>query len=184
PLYYRRQRGEQSLHLSPLGGAWRGPDRSAWVASLAYGFERPSTEPDSAGIMRKGGGFAPLFHHEIRRDASAQTVGATTTLFPLFLRDRRPERDLDIWTPLIWRAKVRGEKPRSNFAIAPLYFHQRQPGGVDVDAGLLFFWSRDRTRRTHTLVAGPFYHRLQRDKLLTGLGPLAYWEDSPKRRLL
>src|SRR5690606_11849966 len=182
PLYYRRQRGDRTLHLSPLGGALRGPERSAWVATLAYGFRRPS-DSDS-DVTRKGGGFLPLLHHETRRDQGGELVGATTALFPLFLRDRRPERDLDIWTPLVWRSQIRGDKPRSNLAIAPLYFRQRQPGGVDVDAGLLFFWSRDRTRHTHTVVAGPFYHRLQRDKLITGLGPLSYWEDSPKRRLL
>ena len=88
-------------------------------------------------------------------------VGATTSAFPLFLRDRRPERDLDIWIAAdLARAKVRGDKPRNNLAIVPLYFGQRQPGGVDVDASLLVVWSRDTTRHTHTLVAGPFYHRL------------------------
>jgi len=184
PLYYRRQRGDKTLHLSPLGGAMRGPDRSAWVATLAYGFRQPATDPDLAGQTRAGGGLLPLIHHETRRDSSGAVVGATTGVLPVFLRDRRAERDLDIWTPLIWRAKVRGENPRDNFAIAPLYFRQRQPGGVDVDAGLLFFWSRDRDRHTHTLVAGPYYHRLQRDKIISGFGPLAFWEDSAKRRLL
>jgi hypothetical protein len=180
PLYYRRQRGEQTLHLSPLGGALRGPDRSAWVATLAYGFRRPGED----GSTRRGGGLLPLLHHETRFGQDGKQVGATTAMFPLFLRDRRPERDVDIWTPLIWRTAVRGDKPRTNLAIAPLYFRQRQKDGVNVDASLVFFWSRDRIRHTHTLVAGPFYHRLQRDKLITGFGPLSYWEDSPKRRLL
>ncbi|WP_106090265.1 hypothetical protein [Enhygromyxa salina] len=182
PLYYRRQRGDRTLHVSPLGGALRGPDGHAWLGTLAYGFAREST--DEAGIQRKGGGLLPLIHHETRRDASGEHVGATTSVFPLFLRDRRPERDLDIWSPLIWRGRVRGDNPRNNLAIVPLYFGQRQPDGIDVDASFFFVWSRDRARHTHTLVAGPFYHRLQRDKLITGLGPLSYWEDSSKRRLL
>ena len=182
PLYYRRQRDGQTLHVSPLGGALRGPRGSTWLATLAYGFNRESV--DEAGVRRQGGGFLPLIHHETRRDASGEQIGATTSVFPLYLRDRRPERDLDIWSPLVWRGRVRGDKPRNNLAIVPLYFGQRQPNGVDVDASFLFVWSRDRTRHTHTLVAGPFYHRLTRDKLITGLGPLSYWEDSSKRRLL
>jgi hypothetical protein len=181
PLYYRRQRGEQTLHISPLGGALRKPGSYTWLGALAYGFERSASE-DQLG--RRGGGLLPLIHHETRRDASGKLVGATSSVFPLFLRDRRPERDLDIWSPLIWRSEIRGDKPRKNLAVIPLYFRQRQPDGVDVDAGLLWFWSRDRTRHTHTMVAGPFYHRLQRDKLITGFGPLSYWEDSSKRRLL
>lgn len=179
PLYYRRQRGDSTLHLSPLGGAKRGPDGNGWVGLLAYGFNNQGAE---AG--KRGGGLAPLFHHEVRLDGAGQRTGSTDVLFPLYVRDRRPERDLDIWTPLIWRGRIRGDKPRNTLAIAPLYFGQRQPGGVDIDASLVVFYSRDRTRRTHTLVAGPYYHRLTRDKLISGLGPLAYWEDSEKRRLL
>jgi len=180
PLYYRRQRGEQTLHITPLGGGLRGPDRSAWIGTLAYGFRRPG----DGDVTRSGGGLLPLIHHETRRNQAGELVGATTAVFPLFLRDRRAERDTDVWTPLIWRTEVRGEKPRKNLAVVPFYFGQRQPGGVDVDASLVFFRSRDLTRHTHTIVAGPFYHRLQRDKLITGFGPLSYWEDSPKRRLL
>lgn len=183
PLYYRRARGDARLHLSPLGGAFQNERGKTWLATLAYGFSREAgSGPDQ--FARRGGGFLPLVHHETRRDAEGKLVGATSVVFPLFGRDRRPERDLDVWTPLIWRASVRGDKPRNNLAIVPLYFGQRQPGGIDVDAGLLWFWSRDRTRHTHTVVAGPFYHRLTRDKLITGLGPLSYWEDSSKRRLL
>jgi hypothetical protein len=181
PLYYRRQRGERTLHLSPLGGALQEPGSSTWLGALAYGFDR---RPTGEELGRRGGGLLPLVHHETRRDAEGKIVGATSVVFPLFLRDRRPERDLDIWTPLIWRSEIRGDKPRTALAVAPLYFQQRQKDGIDVDAGLLWFWSRDRTRHTHTLVAGPFYHRLQRDKLITGFGPLSYWEDSSKRRLL
>ncbi|MCA9699119.1 MAG: hypothetical protein KC431_16470, partial [Myxococcales bacterium] len=133
---------------------------------------------------RRGGGFLPLVHHERRFDSEGKAIGATSVVFPLFLRDRRPERDLDVWTPLIWRAQVRGDKPRNNLAVVPFYFGQRQANGVDVDASLFVFWSRDRTRQTHTLVVGPYYHRLTRKKLISGLGPLAYWEDSDKRRML
>jgi hypothetical protein len=182
PLYYRRQRGEQTLHVSPLGGALRGPDGHVWLGALAYGFNRASVDED--GVRRSGGGLLPLIHHETRRDTSGKIVGATTAVFPLYLRDRRPERDLDIWTPLVWRGRIRGDKPRTSLSIVPLYFGQRQPDGIDVDASLLFVWSRDRTRHTHTLVAGPFYHRLTRDKLISGFGPLSYWEDSSTRRLL
>jgi hypothetical protein len=66
--------------------------------------------------------------------------------------------------------------------VAPFYFRQRQPGGVDVDAGLGFFWSRDRRRHTHTLVAGPYFHRLSRKALYSGVAPFALWEDSEERR--
>ncbi len=175
PLYYRRQRGDRVIHMSPLGGVHHGPEGKTWVGALAYGFERSD---------RHGGGLLPILHHEVRTDATGATIGATTALFPLFLRDRRPERDLDVWTPLIWRAQVRGDKPRNNLAVVPFYFGQRQRDGVDVDASFFFVWSRDHTHETHTLVAGPFYHRLTRDKLITGLGPLSYWEDSLERRLL
>jgi hypothetical protein len=181
PLYYRRQRGERTLHLSPLGGALREPGSSTWVGTLVYGFERSATDDRPS---RRGGGLLPLVHDETRYDASGRLVGATVVVFPVLLRDARPERDLDMFSPLVWRSEVRGDKPRKNLAVVPLYFGQRQPGGIDVDAGLLWFWSRDRIRHTHTLVAGPFYHRLQRDKLITGFGPLSYWEDSTKRRLL
>lgn len=175
PLYYRRQRGDQTLHISPLGGALRRPDGTTWLGTLAYGFNRTD---------KRGGGLLPLIHHEVRLDDAGEKVGSTSVVFPLFVRDRRPERDLDIWTPLIWRGQVRGPKPRNNLAIVPLYFGQRQRDGIDVDASVGFFWSRDKIRRTHTLVAGPFYHRLTREKLITGFGPLSYWEDSMKRRLL
>jgi hypothetical protein len=182
PLYYRRQRGDRTWHVSPLGGGMRGPDRSAWAATLVYGFTRPD---DAGQLTRRGGGVAPLIHHETRYDSQGERVGATTTVVPLFIRDRRPEGEFDMWTPLIWRTKVDiNDKPRRNLAVVPLYFRQRQSEGIDVDAGLVFFWSRDHVRRTHTVVAGPFYHRLQRDKLVTGFGPLSYWEDSSKRRLL
>jgi hypothetical protein len=175
PLYYRRSRGDTTLHLSPLGGAKVGPDGTTGVGLLGYGFRKQHV---------RGGGFAPLFHHEVRGEGHAAGVGSTTVLFPLFLRDRRPERDLDVWTPLVWRGRVRGELPRNSLAVVPFYFGQRQPGGVDVDASLFVVWARNPTRRTHTLVAGPYFHRLTRKHLTAGLAPLAFWRDSSKQRLL
>jgi hypothetical protein len=56
---------------------------------------------------------------------------------PLFAHHRAPGEDLDMWSPLVWRTATRGEKPRKNLAVFPFYFRQRQPGGIDVDAGLL-----------------------------------------------
>ena len=183
PLYYRRQRGERTMHLSPLGGRVQHPHGATWLGALAYGFHRDG-DANGDGIARRGGGFLPLIHHETRTDAAGEGIGSTTAVFPLFLRDRRPERDLDVWTPLVWRGNIRGDRPRKSLSVVPFYFGQRQKDGVDVDASVIFVWSRNRARRTHTIVAGPFYHRLTRDKVITGLGPLSYWEDSPERRLL
>jgi hypothetical protein len=175
PLWYRRIRGDNQLNISPLGGAWKTPEGTVGLGLLGYGFRKTD---------KRGGGLLPLFHHEVRAATHPAGPGMTTSLFPLFLRDRRPERDLDIWSPLIWRGRVRGEHPRNNLAIVPFYFGQRQPDGVDIDASLFVFWSRDQTRKTHTLVVGPYWHRLTRKQLTTGLAPLAFWQDSAKRRLL
>ncbi len=175
PLWYRRIRGENQLNITPLGGAWKTPEGTVGLGLLGYGF----TKQD-----RRGGGLLPLFHHEVRGANHPSGAGATTVLFPLFVRDRRPERDLDVWSPLIWRGRIRGEHPRNSLAVIPFYFGQRQPDGVDVDASLFVFWSRNATRKTHTLVVGPYWHRLTRKQLTTGLVPLAFWQDSAKRRLL
>jgi hypothetical protein len=122
-----------------------------------------------------------LFHE---RRTSGPRRGSTTLVLPLLLRDRRPERDLDVWTPLVWRSAVRDERPRRGLAVVPLYFRQRQPGGVDVDAGLPWFYSRDARRRTHTMILGPFFHRLSRKDLHTGVAPLMWWTDSQEERRL
>ena len=174
PLFYRRQIGDKGLTITPLGGSRRdGTDKTS-----VYGlFYRRKTS------QRNGWGVLPL----VFRDAHPVPggVSAHTVAFPLFLRRRTPADDLDVWTPLVWRSNVRGYKPRRGLAIVPLYFRQRQPTGVDVDAGIPFFYSRDQRRRTHTLIAGPGFHRLSRKQLNTGIAPLWWWQDSEeKRRLL
>ncbi|MEE9382175.1 MAG: hypothetical protein V3V08_02015 [Nannocystaceae bacterium] len=173
PLYYRRQVGTRTTMLTPLGGTIRDGDRHSWLLGPVYG---------GRTAIRTRVGVAPLFLHE--RRSGGPTRGSTTFLFPLFARDRRPQRDLDIWTPLIWRASVRDEKPRTGFAAIPLYFRQRQPHGVNIDAGPGWFHSRDRLRRTHTTIAGPFFHRLSRTALHTGVFPIAWWKDSVEQRRL
>lgn len=173
PLYYRRQLGDKVLTFTPLGGAKREGKSLTWVAALAYG---------SRGPDRRGFGVLPLFFHQTRTGEGAK--GRTTGFVPLFFSDRRPEGDLDVFTPLVWRSNMRGAKPRKGLAVVPFYFRQRQPGGVDVDAGVPFFYSRDRSRHTHTLIAGPFYHRLSRKAVHTGIAPLTWWTDSEEKRRL
>lgn len=176
PLYYRRERGEKSFWVSPIGGGVKGPERGGWAAGPVYGWQRGARD---GAVARKGFGVAPLFFHTKR-----EGQGATSVIPGLFIRDRRPERDLDMWTPLLWRSEVRGDKARKGFALVPLYFRQRQPGGYDIDAGLGFFWGRNRTRHTHTLIAGPFFHHKTRKALHTGLAPFSYWMDSVEKRRL
>jgi hypothetical protein len=173
PLYYRRQVDSTVLTFTPLGGGRREGAARTFVVGPVVG---------RRDADRRGLGVLPLFFHETRRGGPAR--GATTVLLPLYVRDRRPERDLDMVTPLLWRSAVRGSKPRRGLAVVPFYFRQRQPGGVDVDAGLPFFHARDRTRHTHTLVVGPYYHRLTRTKLHTGVAPLTWWTDSVEERRL
>ncbi len=143
-----------------------------WFALSAYG---------TKNATRSGFGFAPLFHHERR---SGEAAGSTTFVLPLMLRDRRPGLELDAYTPLVWRSQVQGEKPRTNLAVVPLYFRQRQPNGVNVDAGFPWFYSRDKIRRTHTIVAGPFFHKQTRKYLQTGFLPITFWHDSKSKRIL
>ncbi|TPV92339.1 MAG: hypothetical protein B7733_26350 [Myxococcales bacterium FL481] len=173
PLYYRRQVNDTRLTVTPLGGGFRRGDRSFWLAGPAFG---------GGDDTSRHAGLFPLFLHQRRHAGEAK--GSTTLLFPLFARDRRPARDLDVWTPLIWRSRVRGELPRRGFAAVPFYFRQRQPGGVDVDGGLGWFYSRNRTRRTHTTIVGPAFHRLSRTSLHTGVFPIAWWMDSEQQRRL
>ncbi|MEM9461208.1 MAG: hypothetical protein AAGF11_44000 [Myxococcota bacterium] len=174
PLYYRRRRGNRALTLTPLGGRRAVGDDITSVWGLYFRRRRP--RHDTRGML-------PLVFvdaHEVDGGTARHVVAA-----PLFLRRRTPSDDLDMWSPLVWRSTVRGDKPRRGLAAVPFYFRQRQPGGVDVDAGLGFFWSRDATRRTHTVVAGPAFHRLSRKRLNAGVVPLYWWMDSEtKRRLL
>lgn len=177
PLLYRRQHGERVLTITPLGGGLKTRDRATWMATpLLYGAR------DRDG-KRASFGFIPLAFYD-RRPVDGGV--ATNLVTPLFARHRAPAEDLDMFSPLIWRTATRGEKPRKNLAVFPFYFRQRQPGGVDVDAGIVlpFFSSRDPARHTHTTIAGPFFHRLSRKQLNTGIVPLYWWHDSAERRRL
>lgn len=174
PLYYRRRLGDERLTLTPLGGqlARDGNVTTVWGPY----FDRRADGRHVRGVL-------PLVfvgHHTVPGGTARDVVVA-----PLYLRHRAPAYDLDMWSPLVWRSRVGGERPRTGLAVAPFYFRQRQPGGVDVDAGLGFFWSRDAVRRTHTLLAGPAFHRLSRERLNAGVVPLYWWMDSKdERRLL
>ena len=183
PLYYRRQHADRVLTLTPLGGGWKTKDRSTWMATpLIYG----ARDLSGPAAQRRGSfGLIPLVFWD-RRPADGG-VAKNLVVAPLFAYHRAPAEDLDMWSPLVWRTATRGEKPRKNLAVMPVYFRQRQPGGIDVDAGLAplpFFHSRDKVRHTHTLIAGPFFHRLSRTSLNTGVVPLAWWMDSEKARRL
>jgi len=174
PLYYRRAVGSKTMHLTPLGGATRTPEGLTVGALLGYGMNRTD---------RRGFGVVPLVFHD--RVLTGDDPGPTTVVAPLWARRRRPSGNLDMWSPLVWRTSYGGELPRKNLLILPVYGRQRQPGGVDIDAGLPWFYSRNATRNTHTLIAGPFFHRLSRSELHTGLAPISWWMDTEeKRRLL
>lgn len=183
PLLYRRQHADKVLTLTPLGGGWQTKDRRTWMATpLLYGARDLSGPADK---RRSSFGLIPLVFWD-RRPVDGG-VAKNLVVAPLFAYHRAPAEDLDMWSPLVWRTATRGEKPRKNLAVVPLYFRQRQPGGIDVDAGLAplpFFFSRDPVRHTHTLIAGPFFHRLSRTALNTGVAPLAWWMDSEKSRRL
>jgi hypothetical protein len=174
PFYYRRQIGDRALTVTPIGGRLRTGDE---ITTL-YG---PYYRRKNAG--RDGWGVVPLVFNDARRVENG--IARHTVAVPLYLRRRAPSDDLDMWTPLVWRSRVRGERPRQGLAVVPLYFRQRQPQGVDVDAGLGWFFSRDAQRRTHTFLAGPAFHRLSRTQIHSGVAPLYWWMDSAeKRRLL
>lgn len=183
PLVYRRQHADRVLTVTPLGGGWQTKDRRTWMATpLLYGARDLSGPPQ----QRRGSfGLIPLVFWD-RRPADGG-MARNLVVAPLFAFHRAPAEDLDMWSPLVWRTATRGEKPRKNLAVVPLYFRQRQPGGVDVDAGIAplpFFHSRDKVRHTHTLIAGPFFHRLSRTALNTGVAPVTWWMDSEKSRRL
>ncbi len=174
PLFYRRKIGDNRLILSALGGMYKTKDTRTDVWTL---FVRRKTE------NRTVTGVLPLVWA-----AKERTEGGFVKSFvfvPLVVRRHSPKDDFDMWTPLVWRREIRGERARKGMAVVPFYFRQRQPGGVDVDAGAGFFYSRDPRRHTHTIVAGPFYHRLSRKSLHTGIAPISWWMDSEtKRRLI
>lgn len=166
PLFYRYRTPHRTGLFTPIGATWAKGDTQRSLWGPLFGKRTP-----------KGytWGLFPLWARH-RSDRSSVDL-----LAPLWLRARTPNRDLDMFTPLIWRTKVRGPKARSGLAIAPFYFRKREPGGFDVDAGPGFYWSRDQRRRTHTLIAGPFFHRLSRKGLHTGIFPLTWWKDSVDR---
>ena len=174
PVYYRRKLPGRTTVLTPIGGMYaRGTDRTA-VYGLYY--RRKTADRDGRGLL-------PLFFHDAHPVEGGRS--SHTVVVPLYLRRRTPSDDLDVYTPLVWRSRVRGEKPRTGLAVVPFYFRQRQRGGVDVDAGVPFFFSRDPSRRTHTYIVATGFHRLSRKGLHTGVAPLWWWYDSQdKRRLL
>jgi len=174
PFFYRGKTPERTLVVTPLGGHVRRGDS---ITALYGLFARKKTkEVDGFGLF-------PLFYHNRRKVEGGWAK--QTIVPPLFLHHRSPQQDLDMWTPLVWRSNVRGERPRKGLAVVPFYFRQRQPGGVDVDASLGFFWSRDKRRRTHTLIVGPGFHRLSRTQLNAGIFPIYWWMDAKdKRRLI
>ncbi|MEZ4453654.1 MAG: hypothetical protein R3B09_29635 [Nannocystaceae bacterium] len=174
PIYYRRQRGDRVLTLTPLGGGIKTPTGRTWFAGPLFG---------SRDGERRTFGLAPLIARDVRPDGEGGSI-KTTAVFPLYMGRRSKELDLDMVSPLIWRTRVGGEKPRKNLALIPLYFRQRQPGGVDVDAGLPWFYARDPRRHTHTLIAGPVFHRLSRKALHAGVVPIYWWKDSVEERRL
>jgi len=173
PIFYRRQIGDRALVLTPIGGHRRHGD----TATSVFG---PFAMRKTA--HRKSWGLLPIVFHD-RTDEQLGHV-RQTGIVPVFYHRRSDEQDLDMWTPLVWRSRVGGERPRRGLAIIPLYFRQRQPGGVDVDSTLAFFYSRDKHRRTHTLLLGPGFHRLSRKALDAGIVPLYWWHDAEKKRRL
>ncbi len=173
PVYYRRQLPGRTAVLTPIGGMYtRGSDRTA-----VYGpyYRRKTADRDGWGVL-------PLLYHDAHPTPAGRS--AHTVAVPLYLRRRTPTDDLDVYTPLVWRSRVRGDKPRTGLAVVPFYFRQRQPGGVDVDAGLPFFFSRDPRRRTHTYIVGTGFHRLSRKGLNAGVAPLWWWYDAKDQRRL
>ena len=174
PLYYRRQIADRTLTMTPLGGRYK---RGSDVFTLYGPYARRKVgERDGAGIL-------PLVWWD--RRPTPQGEARHLVVAPFLIRRRTPTDDLDVFTPLVWRREIRGERARKNLAVVPFYFRQRQPGGVNVDAGIGYFYSRDATRRTHTLIAGPGFHRLSRKGLDAGVVPFYWWHDTAeKRRLL
>ncbi|RMG98676.1 MAG: hypothetical protein D6705_05255 [Deltaproteobacteria bacterium] len=173
PFYVGRATENGRLAITPLGAYARNGTRRTWVFGPVFGTRREH---------RRTFGVVPLVFHDRREGKDGPST--RTAVVPLFLRAHTPEDDLDMWTPLVWRRRVRGDHPRTGLAVVPFYFRQRQPKGVDVDAGLGFFYARNPTRRTHTLIAGPFFHRLSRKALHTGVFPFTWWKDSEEERRL
>lgn len=173
PLYYRRKLPGRTTVITPVGGMYaRGAEKTS-VYGLYY--RRKTADRDGWGIL-------PLAFHDSHPVEGGRS--SNTGVVPFYFRRRTPSDDLDIYSPLVWRSRVRGEKPRTGLAVVPFYFRQRQPGGVDVDAGFPFFFSRDPRRRTHTYIVATGFHRLSREGLNAGVAPLWWWYDAEKKRRL
>lgn len=174
PLYYRRSRGDTSWWATPIGGMKTTPAGRSWVLGTTYRIRNADA---------RGFGIAPLFfrHEQLTGD----NVGVTTAVFPFYAKSRHANADVDMFTPFVWRAKFKNEAlPREALAAFPFYMRRRQPGGIDLDAGLLWMYGRNKTRKTHLLIAGPFYHRVSRKGLHTGVVPLTWWKDTEDSRHL
>jgi hypothetical protein len=171
PVYYRRQLDGRTLTLTPVGGQLR---KGTSITTVWGPYARRKREG------RDGRGVLPLFWIDDQTTPEGHVRHVVAV--PAFLRRRSPEYDLDMISPLVWRSHDRRGKPRRGLAVVPFYFRQRQPGGVDVDAGLGWGWSRDSVRRTHTIVAGPAFHRLSRKGIHAGVVPFYWWHDTQDKR--
>lgn len=173
PVYYRRIKGDDRLTLSLVGGRFTTPTTRTDVWGPWISRRTPT---------RTVRGVAPLVW--TTREQTEDGIARSVSVVPFVIQYRSRNDDLDMFSPLVWRREIRGDRARKNLAVVPFYFRQRQPTGVDVDGGIGFFWSRDRTRHTHTLIAGPFFHRLSRKSVHTGLFPLSWWMDTESKRRL
>jgi hypothetical protein len=180
PLYYRRQHADRVLTLTPLGGGLedQGPQH---LDGDAAALRRPRSlgpggaaarqlRPDPAGVLgsppgRRRGGEEPGGRPAVR--VSPRAGRGPRHVVAAGVADGDPRREA-------------AQEPRGVAVLlppAPARRDRRRRGA----APLPFFHSRDPVRHTHTLIAGPFFHRLSRTSLNTGVVPLAWWMDSEKR---
>jgi hypothetical protein len=174
PLFYSRQAAGRDLLLTPVGASWERNGAREWIFGPFFG--KHSTQARTAGL------FPLLAWH--RKDDPDAAIRSATVIAPLYLGVHGKAQDVDFVTPLGYNIRTYGAKPRHAFGFAPLYIGQRQSGGLDYDAGPGWVWARTPSRETHTLIAGPFFHRLTRKRLTTGLFPLVWWTDSTTTRNL
>lgn len=173
PLFYREQSPKRSLLATPIGAAWSTEHGRRFLFGPVFGERK-----QKAGGQSHTTGLFPLWARHRGPKAKVDLIA------PLWLSAKTPERELQLITPLIWHTRTFGKLPKRGFALAPLYFRQRQAQGVNIDAFPGFYWSRNGYRKTHTLIAGPFFHRLSRTALHTGIFPLTWWRDSQHQRRL
>jgi hypothetical protein len=182
PLYYRRQKDGRALTLTPLGGGLRTKDRLTWMATpLLYG-ARDTSGP--AAQRRSSFGLMPLVFQD-RRPVDGG-VAKNLVVVPLFARHRAPARTSTCgarWSGArapAARSRARTWRCAVVLPPAPARRDRRRRGM----APAVLPQPRQGQRRTHTLIAGPFFHRLSRTSLNTGVLPLAWWMDSEKARRL